>query len=147
MVFAPTATVYHQHPNALISYVKKKFKFAFWRVLAVWKNPTKVVKDSHTPQLMKFQLLLAPTLPVALMYGFFRPSSVSLVAAVMLLFILTTLPFSLRAFIKDPLVGVLSPCLLAARAYAQFLGVVSGGLYVLFSSTVDLFAPATEGRR
>lgn len=145
MVFVPTAVVYHQHPNMFTSYIKKKFKFAFWRVSAVRKNPAKVVKDSHTPQLMKFQMLFAPALPVALLYDLFRLSSVSLSAIVMLLFVLTTLPFSLRAFSKDPLVGVLSPCLLAARSYSQFLGVVSGGVYVLFSSAADLFQSAPDG--
>ena len=60
MRFAPQAIVYHQHPDSLGRYLKKKFKFAFWRVLAVRKNPSKAVKDSHTPQLMKLQLLFGP---------------------------------------------------------------------------------------
>ena len=58
MKFAPAAIVYHTHPDTLSRYLKKKYKFAFWRVLAVRKNPSKAVKDSHTPQLMKLQLLI-----------------------------------------------------------------------------------------
>jgi len=66
MKFAPTALVYHTHPDTLSKYLKKKYKFAFWRILAVRKNRSKAVKDSHTPQLMKLQLLFVPTLVMAL---------------------------------------------------------------------------------
>ena len=68
MKFAPAAIVYHTHPDTLSRYLKKKYKFAFWRVLAVRKNPSKAVKDSHTPQLMKLQLLFAPALLLALAF-------------------------------------------------------------------------------
>jgi GT2 family glycosyltransferase len=57
MKFAPEAIVFHTHPDTLSKYLRKKYKFAFWRVIALRKNPSKVVKDSHTPQLMKLQLL------------------------------------------------------------------------------------------
>ena len=39
MKFAPAAIVYHTHPDTLSKYLKKKYKFAFWRMLAVRKNP------------------------------------------------------------------------------------------------------------
>ena len=65
MKFAPAAIVYHTHPDTLSRYLKKKYKFAFWRVLAVRKNPGKAVRDSHTPQLMKLQLLFVPALLLA----------------------------------------------------------------------------------
>ena len=39
MVFNPNAIVYHIHPNSLIAYLKKKYKFAFWRVRGCKKNP------------------------------------------------------------------------------------------------------------
>ena len=65
MKFAPEAIVYHTHPDTLWRYLKKKYKFAFWRVLAVRRNPSKAMKDSHTPQLMKLQLLFAPALLLA----------------------------------------------------------------------------------
>ena len=38
MKFVPAAIVYHTHPDRFWSYLKKKYKFAFWRVLAVRKN-------------------------------------------------------------------------------------------------------------
>jgi hypothetical protein len=41
-------------------------------------------------------------------------------------FVLSTLPFTLRAIRKDVVVGLLSPALLAARSGAQVLGVSAG---------------------
>jgi Asp/Glu/hydantoin racemase len=96
-------------------------------VLAVRKNPSKAVKDSHTPQIMKFQLLFAPALVCAVAFDLaVRPK---VPATVMATFLLTTLPFSLRAMRKDPIIGLLSPALLAARACAQMLGVAAGLIY------------------
>ncbi len=126
MIFAPNAIVYHTHPDTLSKYLKKKYKFAFWRVLAVRKNRSKAIKDSHTPQLMKLQLLFAPALLLAIAFDFAVRPSVPAFAVVLATFFVSTLPFSLRAIRKDVVVGLLSPALLAARASAQFLGVVAG---------------------
>jgi cellulose synthase/poly-beta-1,6-N-acetylglucosamine synthase-like glycosyltransferase len=129
MKFAPTAVVYHTHPDTLAQYLRKKYKFAFWRVLAVRKNPSKAVKDSHTPQLMKLQLLFAPALLAAVAFDLsvrpLVPASLLVLAA----FLLSTLPFVLRAIAKDPIVGLFSPALLAARSCAQVLGVTAGLIY------------------
>jgi len=48
---------------------------------------------------------------------------------VLLAFLVSTIPFVLRAITKDPNVGLLSPVLLAARACAQVLGVAAGLIY------------------
>ena len=126
MKFAPRAIVYHTHPDTLLRYLKKKYKFAFWRVLAVRKNPRKAVKDSHTPQLMKFQLLFLPAMLVAVTFDLAIRPAVPSSALVLAIFVVSTLPFALRTVRKDPAVGLLSPALLAARACAQMLGVAGG---------------------
>ncbi|HZW80951.1 MAG TPA: glycosyltransferase [Candidatus Deferrimicrobiaceae bacterium] len=129
MRFVPNAIVYHTHPDTLSKYLKKKYKFAFWRVLAVRKNPGKAMKDSHTPQLMKLQLLFAPALLLAIAIDLVVRPSVPASVIVLAAFLASTLPFVLRATRKDPIVGVLSPALLAARACAQVLGVAVGLIY------------------
>jgi len=129
MKFVPAAIVYHTHPDTFSRYLKKKYKFAFWRVLAVRKNPSKGVKDSHTPQIMKLQLLFAPVLLVAVVFDLVVRQTVPVSAFVLAGFLLSTLPFTLRATRKDPMVGILSPMLLAARACAQVLGVAGGLIY------------------
>jgi cellulose synthase/poly-beta-1,6-N-acetylglucosamine synthase-like glycosyltransferase len=129
MKFAPAAIVYHTHPDGFWRYLKKKYKFAFWRVLAVRKNPAKGLKDSHTPQIMKLQLLLAPALLLAAVFDTTMRPSVPASAFVAVIFFFSTVPFALRAARKDPVVGLLSPALLAARACAQFAGVAAGLIY------------------
>jgi GT2 family glycosyltransferase len=129
MKFAPAAIVYHTHPDTLTQYLKKKYKFAYWRVLAVRKNPSKAVKDSHTPQLMKLQLLFAPALLAAAAFDLAVRPVFPLSLLVLVAFLLSTLPFVLRAIGKDPIVGLLSPLLLAARSCAQLLGVTAGLIY------------------
>jgi GT2 family glycosyltransferase len=129
MKFVPNAVVYHTHPDTLSKYLKKKYKFAFWRVLAVRKNPGKAVKDTHTPQLMKLQLLFAPALLLGIGIDLvFRPP-VPASGIVLAVFLVSTLPYAFRAIRKDPIVGLLSPALLAARACAQVLGVTVGLIY------------------
>jgi GT2 family glycosyltransferase len=135
MKFAPDAIVYHTHPDTLRAYAAKKYKFAFWRVIAVRKNPRKAIKDSHTPQLMKLQLLLAPALLAALAADSAMRPTIPISFLVMGLFLLSTLPFAVRAFRKDPVVGLLSPALLALRACAQLVGVIGGVAHALFSPT------------
>jgi len=135
MKFVPAAIVYHTHPATFSSYLKKKYKFAFWRVLAVRKNPSKGIKDSHTPQMMKFQLLFAPALLAAVIFDVVWRPAVPVSAIVLAGFFLSTLPFMLRAVRKDPAVGVLSPALLAGRACAQVLGVTAGIIYAKSGSS------------
>jgi glycosyltransferase involved in cell wall biosynthesis len=129
MKFAPGAIVYHTHPDTFSGYLKKKYKFAFWRVLAVRKNPRKAVKDSHTPQLMKLQLLLAPVLLVAAAFDVAVRPAVPMSGVALATFLVSTLPFAVRALAKDPVIGLFSPALLAARACAQLLGVAAGAIH------------------
>ena len=129
MVFVPNAIVFHTHPNSFVNYFKKKYKFAFWRVLAVRKNPAKGVKDSHTPQLMKLQLLFLPALLAALAVDLFLHPALSLTALVVALFLFSTLGFALRAARSHLVLGILAPLLLAIRSGAQFLGVAMGMIF------------------
>jgi glycosyltransferase involved in cell wall biosynthesis len=126
MKFVPAAIVYHTHPDTIWQYVQKKYKFAFWRVLALCKNPDKALRDSHTPQIMKAQLFFLPALLLALTRDLFlrpaRPASTFVIGA----FLISALPFALRAMRKDAVVGLLSPMFLAARACSQVFGVVAG---------------------
>ncbi len=126
MRFQPKALVYHQHPDSLISYLKKKFKFAYWRVLAVRKNPGKAIKDSHTPQLMKMQLLFGPAVIAALGFDLIARPPIPATLLAFSAFFLTTVPFALRNIPNDPKVGVISPLVLAGRSCAQLAGIVLG---------------------
>lgn len=129
MKFVPSAYVFHTHPDTFVRYLKKKYKFAFWRVIALQKNPNKALKDCHTPQIMKLQLLFGPGLILALLRDLLVRSSLPASAIVLAAFLISTLSFTWRTIIKDPAVGMLSPALLAARSCAQVLGVAGGLLH------------------
>jgi cellulose synthase/poly-beta-1,6-N-acetylglucosamine synthase-like glycosyltransferase len=134
MKFAPSAVVYHTHPNSFSGYLKKKYKFAYWRMLAVRKNPAKGLKDSHTPQIMKLQSLLAPALMGAVFFDLGIRPAIPATWLVLGAFLLSTLPFCFRALQRDAAVGLVSPLLLAARACAQFLGAARGAIHAWRSS-------------
>jgi glycosyltransferase involved in cell wall biosynthesis len=126
MKFAPAAVVYHTHPDTLSGYLKKKYKFAFWRISAVKRTPDKVWNDAHTPQLMKLQVLLAPILLCAAAFDIAVRPAISVLLLVIVAFLMSTVAFVIRATRKDPLVGAISPVLIAARSLAQLLGVIAG---------------------
>lgn len=126
MIFNPKAIVFHRHPDNFIAYFRKKYKFAYWRMLAVRKNPNKMVSDSHTPQIMKFQLLLAPLAIVLAALAVFIPIFRFWAWAVLLMFILLSLPMTIRILRRDTFLGLLTPAALFGRAVAQFMGVVNG---------------------
>lgn len=146
MLFVPNAIVCHLHPNTFVAYLKKKFKFAFWRVLAVKKNPAKAVKDSHTPQLMKLQLLFGPVLFLAILADLLHLSATPVTLVAVVVFLLSVLPFSARVFVKDPALGTISPLILVARSHVQFLGVFSGVSYSIMSSVIAAFQSVPVGK-
>jgi glycosyltransferase involved in cell wall biosynthesis len=129
MKFVPEAVVYHAHPDTFWAYLKKKYKFAFWRVLAVRKNPNKALRDSHTPQVMKLQLLFVPALLLGTAIdSVFHPRIPATLLACAA-FLVSAIPFAWRAIWMDPIVGLLSPALLVARSCAQLLGVIGGVIH------------------
>jgi glycosyltransferase involved in cell wall biosynthesis len=126
MAYVPGAVVYHRHPDRWGAYFRKKYKFAYWRMLAVRKNPNKVIKDSHTPQLMKLQLLLAPASLAALAAGIAFKPFLWLAAALAFFSLISSIPFALREGKRDAAVGLAAPAALFVRALYQFAGVAAG---------------------
>ena len=132
MIFAPTAVVAHIHPNSFSSYLRKKYKFAYWRIVAVKKNPDKIIKDSHTPQLMKLQLLFPPAIFAALACDFLVGRFFGVIFVLLvLIFFISTIPYFMSIVSRDLLVAVLSPLVLFLRSVAQFLGVACGMFRVI----------------
>jgi glycosyltransferase involved in cell wall biosynthesis len=126
MIFNPKAVVYHTHPRTFSDYFKKKYKFAYWRMLAVKKNPEKILKDSHTPQTMKLQVLFLPLLALSLLLTMFWSNGIYFVIAGAMAFFVSTIPFTVKAAKKDIIISLLSPVILTLRSSAQFFGVLNG---------------------
>ncbi len=134
LVFQPEAVVYHQHPVTWWAYARRKFRIGFWKVLVHLRHPDKLVRDSHTPQVLKLQMLLSGLLLGALLAVLAWPGLWPLPVAVGLLLVASMIPFCLRAWQRDRPVVWVAPCLLATRSFALGLGFAAGLLKVALAA-------------
>jgi cellulose synthase/poly-beta-1,6-N-acetylglucosamine synthase-like glycosyltransferase len=128
MVFNPRAVVAHQnHPASLVRYGRLKFWRGYWRMVVYRRYPDKMVKDTYTPQTLKFQILflflLIGLLPgLALRPGIFGwPAAIAAAA-----YACTLLPFTLLAFRRDRPVGACALFFLTVRAASLGSGFLWG---------------------
>ena len=127
MVFVPAARVRHLgHAATLPAYWRKKFKIGYWKVLVHRLHPDKLIRDSHTPQILKMQILLVGLGGFGLVGGLVWPFCLWISGVMAVLFLLTTFPFAAKAWAKDPAVAILSPGLLLVRALALGTGFAIG---------------------
>ena len=138
MVFQPDAAVYHLHSNTFWKYFRKKFFIGYWKAQVIRRFPNRGVKDSHTPQVLKVQMVLmmgvlAGLIGVGLvpLLNQILPSSLwSLLGIIPILtamiFLATTIPFIAKAWPKDRSVAIASPILLAVRSVALSFGYAWG---------------------
>jgi glycosyltransferase involved in cell wall biosynthesis len=129
IIFNPKAVVTHIHPKKFMDYLRKKYKFAFWRILAVKKNPRKIIKDSHTPQIMKFQLFFLPIFGLSILLMIFSIHFYYATIGIIIIFIFSSLGFILKTIKKDMMVGLLSLFFLLGRSMSQSLGVFNGMIH------------------
>ena len=132
MVFNPAAVVYHQHPETLAAYLKRKFNIGYWKVMVLQRHPQKAVRDSHTPQILKLQMGLAAALIPLVALAFLGGILPWLCLSALALFLISALPFAVKIFRKDPVVALLSPLLLFLRAVALGSGMAKGGWDFVF---------------
>jgi cellulose synthase/poly-beta-1,6-N-acetylglucosamine synthase-like glycosyltransferase len=138
LVYCPNAVVYHTHPESLKAYIKKKYKFAFWRVYAVNKKTAKILRDSHTPQLMKAQALVMPAAVLMLVMGFTSVRWMTAAIVALLLYLALSIPFATKAFRRDPSIGMTCLLFLMCRSLAQFVGLVSGSVARIYERDCEV---------
>ncbi len=90
MAFVPEAIVYHPHRETWWEYAKTKLGRAYWRTVVYKRYPSKAIKDSYTPQILKVQILLAPLCVVGLLWFLLARETQALLLFAP--FLLTTLP-------------------------------------------------------
>ncbi len=126
MVFQPEATVYHYHSDSVRSYFRKKFTIGYWKAQIVRRFPGRAIEDSHTPQVLKFQILLVALMTAALFGLVFTRWSAPLLAAAAVVFLASAVPFISKAWNKDKPVALASPFMLFTRALALGSGYAWG---------------------
>lgn len=126
MIFQPSAVVYHHHSDSIARYFRKKFMIGYWKAQIIRRFPDRAIKDSHTPQVLKAQIVLLAMALVAAATAIILPASGLFLAGILLIFFLTMVPFLRKAWPKDREVTLAAPLLLAIRAVALGLGYAWG---------------------
>jgi lipopolysaccharide/colanic/teichoic acid biosynthesis glycosyltransferase/GT2 family glycosyltransferase len=132
LVFAPAAVVTHLHDTSLADYMRRKYDQGYWKAPLTHLHPDRMVEDTHTPQVLKLQIvlsgLMAALLPL-LALGLWWPllDSLGLAEAVLgTVFLVSTLPFLGKLSRRSWQLAAAGPFMLAARALALGCGYLAG---------------------
>ncbi|MBX3011648.1 MAG: sugar transferase [Caldilineaceae bacterium] len=148
--FVPEAQVYHAHDRDVWDYARRKYLIGYWKALLTRWHPERMVHDSHTPPVLKIQIMLIAgmigLLPLAI-GGVIWPILNwiwLLIASLFLVFIGSALPF-LRKIARQSLgMAVMSVGMLAVRAVALGSGFLVGAIH--FSGTpTEVHQPVIPG--
>jgi cellulose synthase/poly-beta-1,6-N-acetylglucosamine synthase-like glycosyltransferase len=133
LVFIPDACVEHIHDESLLDYVRRKFWIGYWKALVTRRHPSKLAKDSHTPQLLKVQMGLTGLGGILVASGALlrRAGAARWGLRCWVGFGVTTLPSLRQAWRKDRGITWLAPMLLFLRAWALGVGFVLGNLRLI----------------
>ncbi len=124
LVFNPNAVVWHLgYPDTLKKYMRLKFWRGYWRMVVYQKYASKMIKDSYTPQTLKFQILFAYLSLFSFLFLFVSLKwGITLFIIGMTGFILVSIPFILRVFKHDFWMGFMSPLFLLIRSISLGAG-------------------------
>lgn len=126
LLLEPRAVVFHTHPDTLRAYALRKFHYGYWRTRVYERYPAKVVSDSRTPPSQKLQIFLAPFMLFSVLAGFAWQVMWYLAAALAAAFVLSVLAFSVRAFRRDSVVGLIAIPVTFLSAAAAGAGLFAG---------------------
>lgn len=124
MYFVPDAQVIHPHAPSWLGYARTKMGRGYWRMLVYRRYPSKALKDTYTPQVLKLQILLAPLVLLGVLLALLRrrPDPLLLAAP----FLATAVPFTAFVASRDPVVAAVSPWGLWLRSLAFGIGIAKG---------------------
>ncbi len=140
LVFAPDAKVSHLHDSDLGEYFRRKYYIGFWKALMIRWHPERMVQDSHTPQVLKVQIVLLAALlglaPLALLGLIWAPLNWLWLGVLLCLlaFGATTAPFVAKLAQRSPGLALIGPVMLVVRALALGSGYLVGTIH--FAGTV-----------
>ncbi|MFM7172091.1 MAG: sugar transferase [Caldilinea sp.] len=140
LVFAPEARVVHLHDRDVGEYFRRKYAIGFWKALMMRWHPERMVQDSHTPQVLKLQIVLLAAVAGAIGLGgggLLWPPLLwfwSVAGAAALLFGITAAPFTYKLARRSPALALLGLPLLGVRAAALGSGYLHGTVH--FAGTV-----------
>lgn len=127
LVFVPEAAVIHLHDRTLREYARRKFLIGYWKARVTQRHPDRLMQDSHTPQVLKIQILLVALILVALPGLLLRRGGTApLLAGLGLSFLATTAPFVRKLARRSTALALSGPFLVGVRAVALGCGFALG---------------------
>ncbi len=136
MVFANNAVCYHTHPETLKKYLKTKFSRGYWRTLLYKNNKDKIVNDSYTSSVMKFQYLFVASFFMSVPISFVNPKYSFVPLACISCFLALCTPFISFAIKHDLRVAIVSPVIILLRSIC-FIAGMSMGIIHVFRGKLD----------
>ena len=127
--YTPLAAVYHWHVDSFVAYARRKFRIGYWKAFVTRQHPSYALNDSHMPQSLKVQIVLAGLLWLSLLAWLVWPGAGWLALGLGLLFVLSAIPFLRLTARRDPAVLWVALPLLFVRASASGLGFSWGLLH------------------
>ncbi len=144
LVFVPEAVVYHQHNTSLQRYFRRKYHIGYWKIYVLRRHPAKALRDSHTPQMIKVQIvLLAAALSITLA-ALLLPIGPNVPIGVWVAFFLTLGPLLIKIARRDPAVLLVAPLMIGVRTLALGLGMFNGLLRFYVFRRIPPHAVATR---
>jgi len=128
MVFNPKAVVRHIHVETVRDYMKKKFRIGYWKALVLRKHPKKVMRDSHTPQSLKMEMILVTVSVFCLLLSIVEARFLLYGFVLLAGFLAVVSPFVIKSFRKNRRVALFSPLFLWVRALSLTSGLLIGAL-------------------
>jgi glycosyltransferase involved in cell wall biosynthesis len=131
--FVPDARTFHLHADSPGAYFRKKYRTARWKARVVRRYPRKLVHDSHTPPLLKAELVALCAIPIVAVlsrYRRWRPRVWLSIAA----YVAMTAPFLLRVAHRDRRLLLQAPAFLVGRDVALAVGFALGCVETLLET-------------
>lgn len=135
LCFAPAAQVIHLHDHNLGDYARRKFFIGYWKALIARRHPERMVSDSHTPQVLKMQILLLAIITglIPLALASIRWSALRwswwLLGLCAFAFLVSALPFLSKLARRSTQLALIGPLMLLVRAGALGSGFLLGALH------------------
>jgi cellulose synthase/poly-beta-1,6-N-acetylglucosamine synthase-like glycosyltransferase len=128
LVFVPEAVVYHQHNTSLWRYFRRKYNISYWKTFILRRHPSKALRDSHTPQMIKVQIALLAAALLTTLAALLLPIGPGVPIGLWAAFCLSTGPLLIKIARRDPAVLLVAPFMITLRALALGLGLFTGFL-------------------
>jgi vacuolar-type H+-ATPase subunit I/STV1 len=107
-------------------YIKAKYVRAFWMIAIYKKYPQRIVNDPITPPLRKWMMVFLTLGVVSIPFAFLWQFLWWFVLANWGLVFLSTLPFTVRTLVRDPVVGLVAPWIMILRSAVFVVGFAAG---------------------